>query len=46
MNTVGPDDFTFQRTKLYKCSVPSKGRVKGGKDLIPSVDWNEALKGA
>lgn len=39
MSSSGPDDFTFQRrTKLYKCSIQSKGRVKRGKDLIPSVD--------
>lgn len=46
MNSMGPDDFTFQkRTKMYKCGTQSKGRVKGGKDLIPSVDWREVLKG-
>lgn len=39
MNSVGPDDFTFQRTKLYKCSNRARAGWRVAK--IAFLLWTE-----
>lgn len=46
INSLGHDNFTmWRRAKWGKCSIKTKDKLKGGKDLISSVDSREALEG-